>query len=361
MKNLLALSLVCLLVTSFLFPGMRIISSLVLLSGIFIYAIKSGRIYKPSIATMTLLFLLIANVTIRLVFEQNIGYEYFKVSALLILLLLVPLVRLDYQNIYTSNFVLALVLMSVAFFWVTSISIGDSVRYSSFFIEPSVFASFLYTYYIILNGSFSVQRNAVIFFGLLMANTVGILLPYMLSILSNFIIKSKSKYGLMVIILVSVYVMYIITHERFLFLFDLIDGEINIGSKLDYKEIYGDDNLGARFRVIHWLNIISEISISNLYHILLGQPDSFYSLVGDDHKPHNDYISVMVSNGVFGLFTFLYILYLMYKNAFLEDRVKVIFLCLAIGVTNFIGTMVLILAVSIILHSRGTLLHNKQQ
>ena len=303
--------------------------------------------HPPSATRISLISLLIFTLLLKVTFEEYAFYDYYKTTLLLLILLIIPLLKLKIRTFGDGRVLFFLVSVSVALFWVNSLSIGNTVRYSSVFMEPSVFATFLYTYYIVLSRPFF-YRNLVILFGIAMSFTMGVILPFVLSVLSNYHLTHKQKVISKLILLVAFLVLFIVVQDRFSYVFDLMFGSVSLDSKINYAQYYGADNLGARFRIIHWMNITLAALDNGLYDILFGQSKEFYVLLGDDHKPHNDYILVFVNTGVLGLLAFIYVLYSMYKDAqSREDRIKILFLCLSISVTNFVDTMLFILTVSI--------------
>lgn len=232
-----------------------------------------------------------------------------------------------YETPFRTVFIFVLLFMGLVSFFVPSVTQADDVmRMSGFFVNANNFSLTMMTLLFLINEdndsrATKILLHAALVLFLLLSGTSGAILAYLgaMSFKYFILMRSSRRYkntwilGLVVIAVVMLVCllkvdlfMDVPIVRRIVTQLSLVWHEMPLaasGYELDYgnlSNMYGTGDCSGLWRISHWRTCIDVIASANIVQLLCGYGIGSSSLLL--YKvPHNDYIRVLMEQGVIGL------------------------------------------------------------
>ncbi|MGB2866753.1 MAG: O-antigen ligase family protein [Sedimentisphaerales bacterium] len=263
----------------------------------------------------------------------TVFHNLIKHIAICILYIFIFSMGLDpiYSTPFRTIFVFVLLFMGIVSFIVPGTSETDDVmRMSGFFVNANNLSLTMMTLLFLINEEkdsrakkFSIHAILVLF--LLLSGTSGAILAYLGTMLFKYFVLLKSshryrnKWILVLIGIALVMLGCMLTTNLFMDVpivnrivtqLSLVRHELPLaasGYELDYgnlSSMYGTSDCSGIWRISHWRMCIDVIADANIVQLLCGYGIGASSLLL--YKvPHNDYLRVMMEQGIIGLILYI--------------------------------------------------------
>jgi O-antigen ligase len=232
-----------------------------------------------------------------------------------------------YSTPFRSVFILILLFMGLVSFFVPNISETDDVmRMSGFFVNANNFSLTMMTLLFLINEEkdsrakkFSIHTVLILF--LLLSGTSGAILAYLgaMSFKYFVLLRASRKYRntwiLALIIIAMVLLGSLLTTDLFMDVpiikrivtqLSLVWQELPLaasGYELDYgnmSNMYDTGDFSGLWRISHWRTCIDVIADTDTAQLVCGYGIGASGLLLDN-EPHNDYLRVLMEQGIIGL------------------------------------------------------------
>jgi hypothetical protein len=232
-----------------------------------------------------------------------------------------------YETPFRTIFILVLLFMGLVSFFVPSVTQTDGVmRMSGFFVNANNFSLTMMTLLFLINENndsrakkISIHAALVLF--LLLSGTSGAILAYLGAMSFKYFVllrssrRYRNKWILALVIIAVVMLGCLLTADLFMDVpivnrivtqLSLVWHELPLaasGYDLDYghlSSMYGTSDCSGLWRISHWRTCVDVIANANIVQLLSGYGIGSSSLLL--YKvPHNDYIRVLMEQGIIGL------------------------------------------------------------
>jgi O-antigen ligase len=232
-----------------------------------------------------------------------------------------------YSTPFRTIFISVLLFMGLVSFFVPNVSETDDVmRMSGFFVNANNLSLSMMTLLFLINEekdsrARNISIHALLILFLLLSGTSGAILAYLgaMSFKYFVLLKSSPRYrNTWILALVSIAVVVLgclLTIDLFMDVpiikrivtqLSLVQHELPLaasGYELDYgnlSNMYGTSDCSGIWRISHWRTCIDVIADANMVQLLCGYGIGASSLLL--YKvPHNDYLRVLMEQGIIGL------------------------------------------------------------
>ena len=263
----------------------------------------------------------------------TVFHNLIKHIAICILYIFIFSMGLDpiYSTPFRTIFVFVLLFMGIVSFIVPGTSETDDVmRMSGFFVNANNLSLTMMTLLFLINEekdsrAKKISIHAILVLFLLLSGTSGAILAYLGAMLFKYFIllKSARRYrnkwilvpiGISLVLLgclltTNLY-MDVPIAKRIVTQLSLVRHELPLaasGYELDYgnlSSMYGTSDCSGIWRISHWRMCIDVIADANIVQLLCGYGIGASSLLL--YKvPHNDYLRVMMEQGIIGLILYI--------------------------------------------------------
>lgn len=232
-----------------------------------------------------------------------------------------------YSTPFRTIFVFVLLFMGLVSFFVPNISETDDVmRMSGFFVNANNFSLTMMMLLFLINEEkdsrakkFSIHAVLILF--LLLSGTSGAILAYLGAMLFKYFVllrasrKYRNTWILTLIIIAMVLLGSLLTTDLFMDVpivkriatqLSLVWQELPLaasGYELDYgnmSNMYDTGDFSGLWRISHWRTCIDVIADADTAQLLCGYGIGSSNLLLDK-EPHNDYLRVLMEQGIIGL------------------------------------------------------------
>jgi O-antigen ligase len=260
---------------------------------------------------------------------NTVFHNLFKHVAICILYIFIFSMSLEpiYSTPFRSVFILILLFMGLVSFFVPNISKTDDVmRMSGFFVNANNFSLTMMTLLFLINEEkdsrakkFSIHTVLILF--LLLSGTSGAILAYLGAMSFKYFVllrasrKYRNTWMLALIIIAMVLLGSLLTTDLFMDVpiikrivtqLSLVWQELPLaasGYELDYgnmSNMYDTGDFSGLWRISHWRTCIDVIADADTVQLLCGYGIGASGLLLDK-EPHNDYLRVLMEQGIIGL------------------------------------------------------------
>jgi O-antigen ligase len=232
-----------------------------------------------------------------------------------------------YSTPFRSVFILILLFMGLVSFFVPNISETDDVmRMSGFFVNANNLSLTMMTLLFLIDENKDSRAkklsiHAVLILFLLLSGTSGAILAYLGAMLFKYFVLLKSshrhlnKWVLVPFSMAAVLLVFMLTTNLFMDvpIVKRIAGQLSLvwqemplaasGHQIDYGHLmrmYGTNDCSGIWRISHWRTCFDVIADANTTQLLCGYGIGSSNLLLYK-EPHNDYLRVLIEQGIIGL------------------------------------------------------------
>jgi len=245
-----------------------------------------------------------------------------------------------YSTPFRTVFILILLFMGLVSFIVPNVSETDDVmRMSGFFVNANMFSLSMMTLLFLIDEEkdsrakkFSIHAIIILF--LLLSGTSGAILAYLGAMVFKYLLLLKStrryrnKWVLLPIgiallllgcLLTSHLFMDVPIVKRIVTQLYMVWHELPLaasGYELDYghlNRIYGTNDCSGIWRISHWRTCVDVVADANIVQLLCGHGIASSTLLLYN-VPHNDYLRVLIEQGLVGLTLYIAFFLTMFRR-----------------------------------------------
>ncbi|MHC4204402.1 MAG: O-antigen ligase family protein [Planctomycetota bacterium] len=245
-----------------------------------------------------------------------------------------------YSTPFRTVFIFVLLFMGLVSFIVPNISETDDVmRMSGFFVNPNMFSLSMMTLLFLIDEekdsrAKKLSIHAILILFLLLSGTGGAILAYLGAMMFKYLLllKSTRRYrnkwvllpiGIALLLLGCLMTIHLFMDipivKRIVTQLYMVWHELPLaasGYELDYghlNRMYGTNDCSGIWRISHWRTCVDVVADANIVQLLCGHGIAASTLLLYN-VPHNDYLRVLIEQGIIGLTLYIAFFLTMFRR-----------------------------------------------